>query len=101
MDYENFEARVLDPIRVHLGLRKLNFQILRRTFATLAVGERKGTLKDVQTQLRHTRPDITLQNYVKEIPDSVYVMVDAMYEGISTIDQKQIFATAPTTGGVQ
>ena len=101
MDYENFEARVLDPIRVHLGLRKLNFQILRRTFATLAVGERKGTLKDVQTQLRHTRPDITLQNYVKEIPDSVYVMVDAMYEGISAIDEKQILATAPTTGGVQ
>ena len=69
MDYENFEARVLDPIRLQLGLGKLNFQILRRTFATLAVGERKGTLKDVQTQLRHTRPDITLQNYVKEIPD--------------------------------
>ena len=101
MDYENFEARVLDPIRVQLGLGKLNFQILRRTFATLAVGERKGTLKDVQTQLRHTRPDITLQNYVKEIPDSVYTMVDAMYEGISAADERQILATAPVIGGIQ
>jgi integrase len=101
MDYENFEARVLDPIRVQLGLGKLNFQILRRTFATLAVGERKGTLKDVQTQLRHTRPDITLQNYVKEIPDSVYTMVDAMYEGISAAGERQILATAPVIGGIQ
>jgi integrase len=101
LDYENFEARVLDPIRVQLGLPKLNFQILRRTFATLAVGERKGSLKDVQTQLRHTRPDITLQNYVKEIPDSVYVMVDSMYDGITRPDEKQILAAAPVTGGVQ
>lgn len=53
MDYENFEARVLDPIRQKLGLAKLNFQVLRRSFATLAYGERKGTLKDVQKQLRH------------------------------------------------
>ena len=65
------------------------------------MGERKGTLKDVQTQLRHTRPDITLQNYVKEIPDSVYVMVDAMYEGTSRTDEKQPWATVPTTGGLQ
>jgi integrase len=101
LDYENFEARVLDPIRLQLGLPKLNFQILRRTFATLAVGERKGTLKDVQKQLRHTRPDTTLENYVKDIPDSVYAMVDAMYEGIAGPDEKQILAVAPAAGGVQ
>jgi integrase len=99
MDYENFEARVLDPIRVKLGLPKLNFQILRRTFATLAVGERKGTLKDVQKQLRHARPDTTLENYVKEIPDSVYRMVDAMYEGIAGSEVK--LAAVPPVGGVQ
>jgi hypothetical protein len=98
MDYENFEARVLEPIRIQLGLGKLNFQILRRTFATLAYGERKGTLKDVQTLLRHTRPDTTLLNYVKEIPDSVFGMVDAMYEGISRTDEKQLLAASPTLG---
>ncbi len=101
MDYENFEARVLDPIRIGLGLEKLNFQILRRTFATLAVGERKGSLKDVQQQLRHSRPDITLQNYVKEIPDSVYAMVDAMYDGITAPVETEILATVPAMGGVQ
>ncbi len=101
MDYENFEARVLDPIRIKLGLEKLNFQILRRTFATLAVGERKGTLKDVQKQLRHARPDTTLENYVKEIPDSVYQMVDAMYDGIARMDETQILTSASVAGGVQ
>ena len=48
-----------------------------------AVGERKGTLKDVQKQLRHSRPDTTLENYVKDIPESVYAMTDSMYEMIS------------------
>lgn len=62
MDYENFEARVLAPIRIQLKLERLNFQILRRSFATLAVGGRKGTTRDVQTMLRHTRPDTTLEN---------------------------------------
>jgi len=101
MDYENFEARVLDPIRVKIGLDKLNFQVLRRTFATLAVGERKGTLKDVQKQLRHARPDTTLENYVKEIPDSVYLMVDAMYEGIAGLQQNKNLAAASAVGAVQ
>jgi integrase len=83
VDYENFSARVLEPIREKLGLSKLNFQMLRRSYATLAVGERKGTLKDVQKQLRHARPDTTLENYVKEIPESVYAMADSMYERIA------------------
>jgi hypothetical protein len=79
-------------------LGKLDFQILRRTFATLAYGERKGTLKDVQTLLWHTGPDTTLLNYVKEIPDSVFGMVDAMYEGISRTDETQRLAESPTLG---
>jgi integrase len=33
LDYENFEARVLAPIRIKLGLGRLNFQILRRSYA--------------------------------------------------------------------
>ncbi len=67
-----FAARVLDPIRQELGLEKLNVQILRRSCATRAIGERQGMLKDVQKQLRHTRPDTTLESYGKDIPESVY-----------------------------
>jgi integrase len=90
---------VLEPIRDKLGLGKLNFQILRRTYATLAVGERMGTVKDVQTILRHTRPDTTLENYVKELPESVYMMVDTMYDGIAP--EQAALTTLPTVGGVQ
>jgi integrase len=100
MDYENFEARVLEPIREKLALGKLNFQILRRTYATLAVGERKGTVRDVQSILRHTRPDTTLENYIKELPASVYAMVDVMYEGIAG-PEKDALTTLPAVGGVQ
>lgn len=99
LDYENFEARVLDPIKTKLGLPKLNFQILRRTFATRAVGEHKGTVKDVQTMLRHARPDTALVHYIKPIEDSVYGMVDAMYEGIA--GPEVILADVPVAGGVQ
>jgi integrase len=102
LDYENFEARVLARIRTELGLQKLNFQILLRSYATLAVGERKGTTRDVQTMLRHTRPDTTLENYVKDVPESVYAMSDAMYESIAgPADEKRSLATAAVIGGVQ
>jgi integrase len=95
MDYENFEARQLDPIREKLGLPKLNFQVLRRTFATRAYGEKMGTLKDVQMQLRHTRPDTTLENYVKDIPDSVYQMVDLMYDEITRTREQSVRVDQP------
>jgi integrase len=98
LDYENFEARVLEPIREKLGLEKLNFQILRRTYATRAVGERRGTLKDVQKQLRHARPDTTLENYVKHIPESVYAMTDSMYEMISPTVTADVLAQLPVEG---
>ncbi len=68
LDYENFEARVLAPIRIKLGLERLNFQILRRSYATLAVGGRKGTTRDMQTMLRHTRPDTTLRELRQGCP---------------------------------
>ena len=93
---------MLAPIRIQLGLEKLNFQILRRSFATLAVGERKGTTRDVQTMLRHTRPDTTLENYVKDVPESVYAMSDAMYEQIAgPPDEKQGLVMIQAPGGVQ
>jgi integrase len=102
LDYENFEARVLASIRTKLRLGKLNFQILRCSYATLAVGEGKGTTRDVQTMLRHTRPDTTLENYVKDVPESVYAMSDAMYESIAgPSNEKANLATVPVAAGVQ
>ncbi len=65
----------LVKVAIKLILPKLTFQVLRRSYATRAVAEQKGSLKDVQAQLRHGRPDTTLQNYVKQVPESVFASV--------------------------
>jgi hypothetical protein len=50
LDYENFEARVLDPIRQKLGLEKLNFQILRDQSGRRAHGDGEGCAKAAQAR---------------------------------------------------
>ncbi len=54
----NYRARVLNKLAEALGLKKLNFQVLRRTIATLA--QTKGNVKDVQGILGHTKADTTV-----------------------------------------
>ena len=39
MDTGNYRNRILTPLAEKLGLPKLNFQVLRRTMATLAQGK--------------------------------------------------------------
>ena len=51
---DNYRSRVLKKLAAELGLPKLNFQVLRRTMATLA--QTKGGVKDVQGVLGHIRP---------------------------------------------
>jgi integrase len=43
---DNYRVRVLKKLAQELGLPKLNFQVLRRTMATLA--QNMGGVKDVQ-----------------------------------------------------
>ena len=59
MDTGNYRNRILIPLAEKLGLPKLNFQVLRRTMATLA--QRKGSVKDIQAHLRHSKADTTAQ----------------------------------------
>ena len=56
----------------------LNFQVLRRTMATLA--QSKESVKDIQTHLRHSKADTTANEYRQELPESVGRMVESMYE---------------------
>jgi integrase len=78
MDTGNYRNRILLPLAKKLGLPKLNFQILRRTMATLAQG--KGSVKDIQAHLRHSKADTTANEYMQELPESVGRMVESMYE---------------------
>jgi hypothetical protein len=59
-----------------LGLPKLTFQVIRRSIATLA--QRKGTIKDVQGLLRHSRTATTTDVYMQELPEGVAATVNAI-----------------------
>ena len=84
---DNYLHRVLYPLQDRKdeegkqsgipGIPRLNFQILRRTFSTLA--QHHGTVKDVQRQMRHAKPDVTAEVYMQPIPASVQKMVADMY----------------------
>jgi len=60
---DNYRSRVLKKLQIELGLPKLNFQVLRRTIATLA--QSKGSVKDVQGILGHSKADTTVNVYMQ------------------------------------
>jgi integrase len=62
MDAGNYRNRILVPLAKKLGLPKLNFQVLRRSMATLA--QKKGWVKDIQAHLRHAKADTTANEYM-------------------------------------
>jgi len=74
---DNYRARVLKKLAEELGLSKLNFQVLRRTIATLA--QTKGSVKDVQGILGHTKADTTVNVYMQQIEEGVKQTLDAIY----------------------
>jgi integrase len=76
IDTGNYRRRVLHKLEKDLELPKLTFQVIRRTIATLA--QKKGTVKDVQGLLRHSRAATTTDVYMQEIPESVQATVNAI-----------------------
>jgi integrase len=77
MDAGNYRRRVLHKLPDELELPKLTFQVIRRTIATLA--QKKGTVKDVQGLLRHSRAATTADVYMQEIPESVRATINAIH----------------------
>jgi integrase len=76
LDYHNWLNRVLKPLGDRLGIR-VNHQILRRTFASLAYNT-GGDLKDIQAQMRHASVNTTANIYTKPILKSVRRAVEAL-----------------------
>lgn len=75
IDTRNYR-RKMRKLGEELHLPKLTFQVIRRTIATLA--QKKGTPKDIQSVLRHSRMATTTDVYMQEIPESVKSMVEAI-----------------------
>ena len=72
---------MLKPLARVLGLAKLNFQVLRRTIATLA--QTKGSVKDVQGILGHSKADTTVNVYMQPIEASVKQTQEAIYSELT------------------
>ena len=74
MASSNYRSRVLKPLAEGLSIPKLNFQVIRRTIATRA--QSLGSVKDIQSHLRQSRPDTTANEFMQELPKSVQPMVE-------------------------
>jgi integrase len=77
---ENWLHRRVHPLAKTLGIGAVNFQILRRTFATNAQGY--GNPKDVQSHLRHSDIATTMDVYTQAIPESVRKLVNAVADDV-------------------
>jgi integrase len=73
----NFFQRHIYPIAKSLGINPhlVTFQVLRRSCATR--NQRHGSMKDVQSHLRHARIETTGNIYMQPIAESVRHMVEA------------------------
>jgi integrase len=78
MDSSNYRHRVLHKLAEKLKLPKLTFQVIRRTIATLA--QKKGTVKDVQGMMRHSRVATTTDVYMQELPESVRATINSIHQ---------------------
>ena len=76
MNADNYRKRVLHKLAEQLGILRLTFQVIRRSIATLA--QRKGTVKDVQGVLRHSRTPTTTDVYMQVMPEGVQATVNAI-----------------------
>jgi integrase len=93
LDTDNYRKRVLHKLAKDLKLPKLTFQVIRRTIATLA--QKKGTVKDVQGVLRHSRTATTTDVYMQEIPESVQATVNAINQELRKSSVEKTSRTTP------
>jgi integrase len=77
---ENYQQRHLNPLAKAAGIERVNFQIVRRTVATLS--QNLGSPKDIQTILRHKKPDTAQAHYVQAQEASVRATVEALAESL-------------------
>jgi integrase len=78
MDSNNYRHRVLHKLAEELGLPKLNFQVIRRTIATL--GKNKGHPKDIQGMMRHSRLATTMEVYMQSLEPEVRRAINSIHD---------------------
>jgi integrase len=78
---------VLRPAAEEAGIKGVTFQSLRRTFATHF--HRIGTVKDQQSQMRHTNAQTTMNIYTQAVSDSLRSAMEEFDREMSAINGKQ------------
>ncbi|WP_263415223.1 site-specific integrase [Terriglobus albidus] len=78
MDPSNYRKRVLHKLARELELPKLNFQVIRRTIATL--GKSKGHVKDIQGIMRHSKASTTTDIYMQSLEPEVRMAVNLIFD---------------------
>jgi integrase len=78
----NYLKRILRPLAKTVGIRQIDYQMLRRTFTTHF--QRHGSPKDAQAQLRHANLKMT-SRYMQAIPESVKRAVEALDAEVTAI----------------
>jgi len=86
---ENWLRRRLKPIATKLKIAvPVNFQVLRRTFATNAEGH--GNPRDVMAHLRHSDIATTMNVYQQAVPESVRKMVNDVTQDVMTAEAPEV-----------
>lgn len=78
MDYSNYRKRVLHKLAGELSLPRLNFQIIRRTMATLA--QDVANPKNIQGMMRHRRLATTTEVYIQQSETGVRSTINLMHD---------------------
>jgi integrase len=84
IDAHNFLQRTLKPTAESIGIKGLTFQSLRRTFATHFHGV--GTVKDQQSQMRHSTAQITMDVYTQKVDASLKAAMEAFDKKLKKSD---------------
>ncbi|MGH9619153.1 MAG: tyrosine-type recombinase/integrase, partial [Bryobacteraceae bacterium] len=81
LDSHNYLQRFLAPTAAKAGIPALTFQALRRTFATHF--HRVGTVKDQQTQMRHSQASTSVNVYTQVVTESLRQAIERLDEKLS------------------
>lgn len=93
----SWQDYVLTPAATTTGL-KVNYQILRRTFGTLA-HDSGIPMKLVQAQMRHNSIQTTADVYVQPIQESLHRAIDSLAKTIFPVREKTDNSEMPVQNG--
>jgi integrase len=77
---ENYQRRVLNPLADSAGVKRFNYQMLRRSVATHL--QHLGSPKDTATIMRHRKPETAQEHYVQTVDKSVREAQDKLAKAL-------------------